>query len=115
MWHHTTTHHQSVIGPNNGIMDYKFVLTGTFHNNLDRLVDEWHRQTVFKEYHMKNVLEVLNSKIDFVQPLRTQLTTITKSANVAPGRLDKVIPNKQLKQPTTTNKTKDISVTTNKE
>ena len=75
-------------------------------NNLSRLVDEGRRQTIFEEYQMKNVLLVLNSKIDFVQPLRTQLTTITKSANSVPGKIDKINTNQHFKpkEITTTNR-----------
>ena len=40
-------------------------------------------------YQAKNVLQVLNSKIDFIQPVRTKLTTMSKSDKIAPGVPDR--------------------------
>ena len=42
-----------------------------------------------EEYQNKQVIKVLNSKIDFIQPLRTKLTILNKNINYAPGKLDR--------------------------
>ena len=87
MWHHTVDKHSGTIGPNRGIMDYKFVVTGTFKSNFERLVDEGRRQTIFEDYQSRRVLTVLNSKIDFIQPMRAKLTSITNNINYRPGQI----------------------------
>ena len=92
MFHHANEFHDCIIGKDRGTDDYIFVRTGKFTSNLDRLVDEGKRQTVFESYQRQNKVIVLNSKIDYVQPMRTQLTVITKSANSAPGRQDNFVP-----------------------
>ena len=89
MWFHTRDAHNSEVRPDNGAMDYKMVQTGSFQSNLARLVDEGKRQTIMEEYQNKQVIQVLNSKIDFVQPLRTKLTILNKNINYAPGRPDR--------------------------
>ena len=88
MFFHTKEHHSGVIGINKGEHDYKFILTGTFRSNIDRLVDEGRRQTIMERYQAEKKLIVLNSKIDFVQPMRTQLTVINKPINRLPGQPD---------------------------
>ena len=44
---------------------------------------------------------MLNSKIDFVQPMRTVLTTISKAANIAPGLIDRNQPTTRFRQTST--------------
>ena len=73
-------------------------MTGQYLSNLERLVDEGRRQSVMEDYQAKNKVIVLNSKLDFIQPMRTQLTTITKSTNSAPGRKDNINYNPPLLQ-----------------
>ena len=75
------------------------VITGTFQSSLSRLVDEGRRQSVMEDYQAKKILTVLNSKIDFIQPMRTQLTTITKAVNYAPGKTDNNVPRYPLHPP----------------
>ena len=89
MWSHTRDAHNSIIGPDKGAEDYKMIPTGFFKSNLARLVDEGKRQTLMEEYPNKQVIKVLNSKIDFIQPLRTKLTILNKNINYAPGKLDR--------------------------
>ena len=90
MWHHTVSHHNSIIGPNRGSQDYKCIIVGYFSSNCSRLVHEGWRQGIMESYQSKGAIISLNSKLDFVQPLRTQLTVISKSKNVMPGIPDKV-------------------------
>ena len=86
MWHHTINCHNSVIGKEKCKHDYKFVRTDTFRDVLSRLTDEGRRQTVMEEYQVNNRVIVLNSKIDFIQPMRTQLAITTKAHNFIPGQ-----------------------------
>ena len=85
---HTRDFHGGVVGDNRGEWDYIFVKLSNFRTNLDRLVQEGHRQTIMEKFQSEGRLIVLNSKIDFVQPLRTQLTVINKNCNIAPGQID---------------------------
>ena len=89
MWAHTRDVHIAVVGPDQGAEDYKMAMTGQYRNIMERQVNEGTRQIMMEAYQAKNTLQVFNSKIDFVQPLRTQLTTTTKSVNRTPGNLDK--------------------------
>ena len=88
MWIHTTKCHDSQIGPDKGLNDYKFIVTGRFQTNLHREIDEGRRQSVFEEYQTNKKLIVLNSKIDFIQPLRTQLVAYSKNINNKPGQIN---------------------------
>ena len=99
MWLHTVHSHSSVTGPNRGLNDYKFILTGRFQTNLSREIDEGRRQTVFEDYQNKNKLMVLNSKIDFIQPLRTQLVAINRNINNRPGQTQTDRPCNKRKRP----------------
>ena len=89
MWHHTVSHHSSIIGDSRGIQDYKFIILEFFKTNLSRLCDEGRRQGIMEAYQSRGIINCLNSKLDFVQPLRTQLTVINKATNSAPGQLDR--------------------------
>ena len=89
MFHHTATRHEGIIGPDKGKTDYKFHVTGQFTDNLTRQIDEGRRQTQMEQYQKDNKLTVLNSKIDFCQPMRTNLAVISKSDNITPGQLDR--------------------------
>ena len=89
MWHHTVSHHSSIIGESRGIQDYKFIILEFFKTNLSRLCDEGRRQGIMEAYQSKGIINCLNSKLDFVQPLRTQLTVINKATNSAPGQQDR--------------------------
>ena len=73
-------------GSNRGIHDYKFIITGHFTSNIARQSEEGRRQTIFESYQTRHTLQVLNSKIDFIQPLRANLATLTKNINVKPGQ-----------------------------
>ena len=89
MYHHTNTAHGGTIGPNKGEKDYIFHITDRFKDNLSRQTDEGRRQTVIEQFQTDNKITVLNSKIDFCQPLRTNLAVISKNINITPGRIDK--------------------------
>ena len=86
MWQHSVSHHQGQIGVNKGINDYKFVLTGQFNTNIQRQTNEGRRQAIFEGYQEQNKLIVLNSKLDFIQPLMTQLVTRSSNINNKPGQ-----------------------------
>ena len=86
MWKHTAREHNKIIGPNNGQMDYKFIVTGRFNSNYNREIDEGRRQNVFEDLQNQRKNIVLNSKIDFIQPLRTQLAAYSKNINNRPGQ-----------------------------
>ena len=88
MFHHATTHHDGIIGPGKGNQDYKFQVTGHFRDNLTRQTNEGVRQTDMEKYQAENKITVLNSKIDFCQPMRTNLAVISKSNNIKPGIID---------------------------
>ena len=88
MFHHTATAHGGTKGPNKGEKDYLFHITDRFQDNLSRQIDEGRRQTVIEQYQTDNKLTVLNSKIDFCQPLRTNLAVISKTVNIIPGKTD---------------------------
>ena len=94
MYHHTNTNHNGIIGPNKGSLDYKFQVTDTFKSNLSRQSNEGVRQTIMEKFQTDNKVTVLNSKIDFCQPFRTNLTVINKlnNINIRPGELDNQIP-----------------------
>ena len=85
MWHHTKEEHSSIIGPNRGKDDYKVFSTGFFRSNLQRLVDEGRRQSVMESLQSQQKVILLNSKLDFIQPMRTQITATTRSASIAQG------------------------------
>ena len=53
-------------------------------------------QTLTESYQSQVKVKVLNSKIDFNQPLRSLLTVISKASNIAPGRPDQTKPSKPL-------------------
>ena len=92
MYHHTGQYHNGIIGQNRGEDDYKCILLEKFQSTMDRLIDEGHRQTIMEKFQMENKVIVLNSKIDFVQPMRTQLSVINKAVNSLPGHIDKFQP-----------------------
>ena len=92
MWHHTVACHSGVIGANRGIDDYKFVMTGRFQSCLQRQSEEGRRTSVFEDYQSRSRIKVLNSKIDFVQPVRTKLVAIAKNINNKPGQADYITP-----------------------
>ena len=89
MFHHTATRHDGIIVPDKGGKYYKFHITGQFTDNLTRQTDEGRRQTQMEKFQTEKKLTVLNSKIDFCQPMRTNLAVITKSDNIIPGQLDR--------------------------
>ena len=120
LWHHTQTDHGGQIGHNKGAEDYKFAITQSFRNNLSRQTDEGKRQTVLETFQQQQKVQVLNSKTDFCQPLRTKLTVINKNTNkelVNTEDLDKPAPfqtdNTQQTTPFTPTQTSTPNKTTN--
>ena len=88
MYQHTATRHKGQIGPDRGSNDYLFKITSNFTDNLSRQTNEGLRQTNLEKFQAERKVSVLNSKIDFCQPMRTNLNVITKANNPAPGIQD---------------------------
>ena len=118
LWHHTNTMHGGKIGDRKGEKDYKFAITKTFRNNLGRQSDEGKRQTVLETFQQQDKVQVLNSKIDFCQPLRTRLTVINKNTNQEPGQIetrqDRPLVQTKTNNTTTTTFTPTLTSTPNK-
>ena len=74
-----------MIGKNKGEMDYKMVVIKYFISNLDRQTEEGQRQTLMEDFQREGKVKVLNSKIDFCQPMRSQFSVVTKNQNNLPG------------------------------
>ena len=85
LWIHANTHHGGVIGSNNGEKDYIFVTTGYFKDNCSRQNDEGRRQSLMEAFQAQGKVILLNSKLDFIQPMRTQLALVNKNVNKTPG------------------------------
>ena len=90
MYQHTAAVHGGTIGRHRGIYDYKYQLLETFKDNLTRQVDEGRRQAVMEDFQSKNKVIVLNSKLDFIKPFKTQLQVHTGNVNSAPGKKDQM-------------------------
>ena len=82
MWIHTRQFHEEQIG---GRSDYKFVITGFFTTNKERQTDESWRQKQLQVLQQEGKVMVMNSKIDFIQPLMYQLHVHRGSTNNTPG------------------------------
>ena len=75
MWHHTKAEHGGIIGDEGGIMDYRFKILYTFWKNLSRQVEEGIRQTDQELAEEQGTLIAMNSKIDFIKPLKISMKT----------------------------------------
>ena len=86
MWTHTESMHGGIIGPEEGIADYRYKLLRTHRDNLSRQVSEGYRQSKMEELQAQKMLTCCNSKLDFIQPLMTHLTVNRGSRNAKPDR-----------------------------
>ena len=87
MFHHTMTDHKGIIGDNKGMTDYRFQITDQYRGNLRRQAGEGERQLMIEEYQTEGKLKVLNSKIDFTKPFKSNLTVLNKNINNVPGQV----------------------------
>ena len=85
MWHHSQAKHQGIIGADQGLLDYKFEILYTFRKNMSRQAEEGIRQTDLEGPEQLGVLTCMNSKIDFVKPLKTSMRTYCGNQKANPN------------------------------
>ena len=87
MWHHTRDDHGGEVGDNRGLSDYKFVPLRTHRDNLGRQTFEGYRQTIMENLQYQNKVKCQNSKLDFVQPLMSNINVTKGNRNFRPGHV----------------------------
>ena len=85
MFNHMMKDHYGVISDDNGLDDYKMIITDFFTLNLRRQTQEGIRQTTNERYQDQDKVKVMNGFIDFCQPLQTQINVSRKTSSKLPG------------------------------
>ena len=90
MWHHTRDDHGGEVGEVRGLSDYRFVPLRTHRDNLSRQTSEGYRQTLMEHLQSQGKVKCLNSKLDFVQPLMSNINVSKGNRNFRPGQVSSI-------------------------
>ena len=89
-WHHTRDDHGGEVGEVRGLSDYRFVPLRTHRDNLSRQTSEGYRQTLREHLQSQGKVKCLNSKLDFVQPLMSNINVSKGNRNFRPGQVSSI-------------------------
>ena len=80
MWNHTEKLHAGSIGPDKGRNDYLMIKLKSFKESLKRQCEEGVRIAKLEEKEKEGKVICANSKIEFIQPAITTITTYSGSS-----------------------------------